>query len=92
MIRRFMFELLLFLTPFALYAAYLKVSKYDAEKPPHPHPWTSLFVVGLVLVAGSFVIWGVTEGAGQLGTYVPPHVENGHVVPGHVDPNPGATK
>ena len=37
-----------------LYAAYLKISKYDAEKPTHQHPWTVLFVSGLVLVAGSF--------------------------------------
>ena len=86
MIRRFLFELVLFLLPFALYAAYLKLSKYDSENPAHPHPWTILFVSGLVLVAASFVIWGVTEGSGQQGVYVPPHLENGQVVPGRVDP------
>jgi heme/copper-type cytochrome/quinol oxidase subunit 3 len=86
MVRRILFEILLFLLPFGLYAAYLKISKYDAEKPAHQHPWTGLFVSGLLLVAASFVIWGVTEGAGQRGTYVPPHLENGQVVPGHVDP------
>ena len=42
-------------------------------------------VAGALLVAASFVIWGVTEGSGQQGVYVPPHVENGRVVPGHVD-------
>jgi Family of unknown function (DUF6111) len=86
MIRRFAFELLLFLLPFALYAAYLRLSKYDAEKPPHPHPWTALFAAGLAIVAASFVVWGVTEGSGRQGIYVPPHVENGRVVPGRVDP------
>jgi heme/copper-type cytochrome/quinol oxidase subunit 3 len=86
MVRRILFEILLFLLPFGLYAAYLKLSKYDSERPTHQHPWTVLFVSGLVLVAASFVVWGVTEGAGQQGTYVPPHVENGRVVPGHVDP------
>ena len=49
------------------------------------HPWTFLFASGLVLVAASFVIWGITEGSGQQGVYVPPHVEDGRVVPGHVD-------
>ena len=87
MIRRFLFELLLFLLPFGLYVAYLRLSKYDTKAPPpHPHPWTVLFATGLVLVAASFVIWGVTEGAGQKGIYVPPHLEDGRVVPGRVDP------
>jgi hypothetical protein len=39
----------------------------------------------LVLVAASFLIWGITEGSGQQGVYVPPHVEDGRVVPGHVE-------
>jgi hypothetical protein len=90
MIRRIAFELLLFLLPFGLYAAYLRLSKREAEQPREAHPWTVLFASGLALVAASFLIWGITEGAGQQGVYVPPHVENGRVVPGHVDP--GANK
>jgi hypothetical protein len=86
MIRRVVFELLLFLLPFALYAVYLRLWKYDSENPPHPHPWAGLFVAGLAMVAASFIFWGVTEeSAGQRGTYVPPHVENGRVVPGRVE-------
>jgi hypothetical protein len=86
MIRRILFEMLLFLMPFALYAAYLRLTEYDSENPPHPHPWTGLFVAGLALVAASFLVWGVIDGAGKQGTYVPPHLENGRVVPGYVDP------
>jgi len=86
MVRRILFEMLLFLLPFVLYAAYLKISKYDAEKPTHQHPWTVLFVSGLVLVAGSFIVWGVTEGAGQQGPMCPRNVENGKGRAGHVDP------
>ena len=87
MLRRALFEILLFLLPFALYAAYLKLSKFDSQQqPPHPHPWTTLFVSGLVLVAASFLVWGITEGSGEQGVYVPPHLENGQVVPGRVDP------
>jgi hypothetical protein len=44
-----------------------------------------LFASGLALVAASFIIWGVTEGSGQQGVYVPPHLENGRVVPGRVE-------
>ena len=85
MIRRFFYEALLFLLPFALYAAYLRLAKEDESDAKRKHPWTFLFASGLVLVAASFLIWGITEGPGQQGVYVPPHVEDGRVVPGHVD-------
>ena len=86
MIRRLFFEALLFMLPFALYAVYLRLVKEDEAAPKRAHPWTILFVSGLVLVAASFVIWGLEDGAGQRGTYVPPHVVNGQVVPGEVVP------
>ena len=88
MIRRIAFELLLFLLPFALYGLYWRLSKREEVEPTPAHPWTVLFASGLALVAASFLIWGITEGAGQQGVYVPPHVENGRVVPGHVEPGP----
>ena len=85
MIRRILFEALLFLLPFALYGIYWRLSNQDESAPARAHPWTVLFASGLALVAASFIIWGVTEGSGQQGVYVPPHVENGRVVPGYVD-------
>jgi hypothetical protein len=90
MIRRIAFEVLLFLLPFALYGAYWRLAKRDEAEPAPTHPWTILFTSGLVLVAASFLFWGITEGAGQQGVYVAPHVENGRVVPGRVEP--GAPK
>jgi hypothetical protein len=90
MIRRIFFEILLFLLPFGLYGAYWRLAKRDETAPAARHPWTILFTSGLVLVAASFLIWGITEGSGQQGVYVAPHVENGRVVPGHVEP--GAPK
>ena len=86
MIRRFLYELLLFLLPFALYAAYLRLEKREEDAADRKHPWTVLFASGLALVVASFLVWGVTEGSGRQGDYVPPHVEDGRVVPGHVDP------
>jgi hypothetical protein len=86
MIRRIFFEVLLFLLPFALYGAYWRLAKRDESAPAPAHPWTILFTSGLALVAASFLIWGITEGAGEQGVYVAPHVENGRVVPGHVEP------
>ena len=85
MIRAILERLLLFMLPFALYAVYLRLIKSDADTPAKPHPWTVLFISGLVLVAASFIYWGITEGAGQKGVCGPPHVEDGRVVPGRVD-------
>jgi hypothetical protein len=85
MIRRLVYEVLLFLLPFALYAVYLRLTRDESQTRTRTHPWTVLFVSGLVLVAASLVILGLTEGAGRQGVYVPAHVENGTVVPGHVD-------
>ncbi|HEY4265884.1 MAG TPA: DUF6111 family protein [Micropepsaceae bacterium] len=88
MIRRIFYEVLLFLLPFALYAAYWRLAKRDETVSAHDHPWTVLFASGLVLVAASFLIWGITEGAGERGIYIAPHVENGRVIPGYVEPGP----
>jgi len=90
MIRRILFEILLFLLPFGLYALYLRIAKQDENAPARTHPWTILFASGLMLVVASFLIWGITEGSGTQGVYVPPHLENGRIVPGHVEP--GAPK
>jgi hypothetical protein len=86
MIRRLFYELLLFLLPFALYAIYLKLIERDAAASKRAHPWTILFASGLLLVVASFLIWGIEEGAGERGVYVPPHVEDGRVIPGRVVP------
>ena len=84
MISRILFDVLLFLLPFALYAAYLRVREVDEEVASKQHPWTALFFSGLVLVAASFVFWGLFENANQRGVYVPPHLEDGRLVPGRV--------
>jgi len=86
MISRIFFDLLLFLLPFALYGAYQRLRRHDEETPAKQHPWTALFVSGLVLVAASFVFWGLVEDANQRGVYVPPHLEDGRLVPGRVIP------
>ena len=84
MIRRILFDVLLFLLPFALYGLYWRFSAKSGARST-AHPWNYLLISGLVLVAASFVVLGVTEGSGQQGVYVPAHVENGRVIPGHVE-------
>jgi inner membrane protein involved in colicin E2 resistance len=90
MIRRLLFEMLLFLAPFALYFLYWRMTPAragEAGTPERTHPWNYLVVAGLALVALSFVVLGLAEGTGQQGQYVAPHVVNGRVVPGKVVPD-----
>ncbi|HEY2446445.1 MAG TPA: DUF6111 family protein [Rhizomicrobium sp.] len=85
MIRVVLTRTLLFLLPFVLYGVWLLLIRLR-EKTPGPHtPWTGLVVAGLALVAASFVFVGLTEGESTSGVYVPPHVEHGRIVPGHVE-------
>jgi hypothetical protein len=80
-------RLTLFAVPFALYGLYLVLMRL--RPPPSTArntPWTLLFIAGLSLFALSFIIWGITEGEPTTGRYVAPHVVNGEVVPGYVQP------
>jgi len=48
-------------------------------------PWTWLLIAGAVLVV--IVLVAVVQiGGVREGSYVPPHLKNGKVVPGHVEP------
>jgi Family of unknown function (DUF6111) len=85
MIRVLAVRVLLFAVPFAIYGAYLLVSRARSIVPTHDTPWTALFISGLALVVASFIYVGLTEGESTQGRYVPPHVVNGKVVPGHVE-------
>ena len=90
MIRRILFDLLLFLLPFVLYAVYWRLARRgDPEQAAKPHPWAMLFIAGLALVAASFVWIGLVEGnRDKGGVYVPAHNENGQVVPGRIEKKP----
>ena len=80
-------RLLLFTVPFILYGAYLALMQM--RPPPSAArrtPWTTLIIAGLSLFALSFIVWGMTEGEPTTGYYVAPHVVNGQIVPGYVQP------
>jgi hypothetical protein len=89
MTRTILERLLLFAVPFALYGGYLLLLRLVPAPPPDTrrHPWTLLVIAGLSLFALSFVVWGFTEGEPTTGTYVAPHVVNGKIVPGYVEPD-----
>jgi hypothetical protein len=84
MIRSVLTEVLLFLTPFVLYAVFLWATKAGVMD---PESWplsriATLAIVALVLVVGSFIYFAHFTGAPPGSTYVPAHIENGKFVPG----------
>jgi hypothetical protein len=84
MIRPIATEILLFLVPFALYAAFLWATKTHMLDPEH---WptsriVTLAIIALVLVLGSFLYFANYSGAPVGSTYIPAHMENGKLVPG----------
>jgi hypothetical protein len=86
MIRPAFTEIVLFLTPFALYAAFLLATRAGVLDPQH---WpisrlVTLAIIALALIAGSFVYFANFSGAPPGSTYVPAHIENGKFVPGTI--------
>ena len=81
---RIVTEIALFAAPFFAYALYLLATRADVL---HPDSWplrimTSLVVVALALVAGSFIWLTHFTGSPPGSAYVPAHIENGRFVPG----------
>jgi hypothetical protein len=84
MIRPVLTEVVLFLTPFAIYALFLfatRTAVFDRES------WTLKVVTwltgaALALMIGSFVLLSQFSGAPPGSTYEPAHVEDGKFVPG----------
>ncbi len=84
MIRPIATEVGLFLTPFAIYAAFLLGTRAGVLD---PNVWTlrrltALLIASFVLMLGSFLLLAQFSGAPPGSTYVPAHVENGKFVPG----------
>ena len=88
MIRRLLFDVVLFLLPFFLYGIYWRAIGLSASlRKERVHPWTFLTAAGLMLVILSFVWWGLSGGESTTGVYIPPHLEDGEVVPGQFVPD-----
>jgi Family of unknown function (DUF6111) len=84
MIRPILTELLMFVTPFALYAVFLWATKAGVL---HPDSWPlsrvlTLIIVALALMVVTFFYFAEYTGAPVGSTYVPAHMENGKFVPG----------
>lgn len=86
MIRSILIEVALFLTPFILYAIFLFATRAGVL---HPESWPLrtlilLSAAALALLIGSSVFLAQRSGAPAGSEYVPPHMENGKLVPGQI--------
>lgn len=52
----------------------------------HKLPWVWLALSGVALAAIVLAVVTVGFGTTTPGVYVPPHIEKGRIVPGHVEP------
>ena len=81
-----------FLMPAAVYAAWVwyrmrYVAQHGGEAPKlEQGPWPLLLFLGAILAFGVLALSALTQGGSPDATYVPPHLENGQVVPGHLEP------
>ena len=82
MIRAVFGEVLLFFLPFALFALFLLVKR---RNPLRLAAWSEstvwLIIAGLACVIVGLVFTGLTSER-EAGAFVPPHMENGRLVPG----------
>ena len=97
MLRVFFTIVLPLALPTALYVAWLWLGHWSPRGSPEESreseairwaalPWVWLVAAGAVLLALMLFVVTVHFGSPQPGTYVPPHVENGQIVPGHIEP------
>ena len=85
MIRPILTEILLFLTPFAVYALFLYATRAGVL---HVKSWPLktvgwLTAAAVILMIAGFVVLAQTDYHPAGSTYVPPHMEDGKLVPGH---------
>ena len=85
MLRVFLQAVLPFLAPFLLFIAYRLLVTRGRGFLGHT-PWFVLTVVGLVLACASLASLAFLGGDAPGGTYVPPRIEDGRIVPGEVKP------
>jgi hypothetical protein len=82
MIRTLIGEVLLFLLPFCVFALFLALRR---RNPFRLAAWSDstawLIIAGLVCVIAGFLYAGLTAER-PTGAFVPPHLEDGRVVPG----------
>ncbi len=90
MLRFVIFDAVLFILPFAAYAGWLMVTRGSLS---NVEDWQARTIAYLAIAGASslliaLVIFTSYRAIPPGGTYTPAHMEDGHIVPGHIDPDP----
>jgi hypothetical protein len=82
--RLFLQYVLPLLLPFLIYAAYVALAQGRIPNwlDLNEREWVMLGGTGLALLMISLVTWSLLSGSPPDETYVPPHLEDGRIVPG----------
>jgi hypothetical protein len=87
MLRKLLFHGIPLILPFLVYGFWMYVVRRKKEASGglwDDAPWTWLMVGGFVLMIASLFAVGLLSGEDPGGTYIPPHVVDGEIVPGQV--------
>ena len=84
MLRVLLQYLLPLLLPFLLYAAYVGLAhgRMPSWLDLSSRHWAMLGGTGLALLTISLLTWGLLSGSPPEETYIPPHLDDGEIVPG----------
>jgi hypothetical protein len=82
--RLFLQYVLPLLLPFLIYAAYIALAQGRIPNwlDLNEREWVMLGGTGLALLLISLVTWSLLTGSPPDETYIPPHLEDGRIVPG----------
>lgn len=88
MLQKILFHGIPLLLPFVVYGLWVYAVRRKMTTTGgvwNDAPWTWLLIVGFALMIASLFAVGLLSGEGPGGTYVPPHLVDGVIVPGHVE-------
>ena len=89
MLRIIIENILLFLAPTIVYAAFVYMTREErgggAARVLDDAPFVWLFVAGLVIVLVVLATFGSITGGKPGQVYTPPTFKNGHIEPGHLE-------
>ncbi len=92
MIRTLLVRILPLLVPVILFLVWYYMARRRAGKTGGPQPtwqqapWGWIAFSGLLVLVIGLVSFRLSIGESPEGTYVPPRLEDGQVIPGHMDP------
>ncbi len=91
--RFLVFDAVFFLVPFAAYAGWLVFTRGSLS---NVEDWQArtvayLAIIGAALLLGVLAIFTTYRITPPGGTYVPAHMDNGRIIPGHIEPGRGGS-